>query len=107
MKKEKKKTKWIKFRHHVVRFLVYGGLRAYFRLGCGIKMENFKDQGKRQYLVLMNHQTGYDQFFVSMVLKGPVYYVASEDLFSNGLSSRLIKYAVAPIPIKKQATDAS
>ena len=42
---------------------------------------------------------------VGMAFKGPVYYVASEDLFSNGFVSKLIKFLVAPIPIKKSTTD--
>ncbi|MBO4940067.1 MAG: 1-acyl-sn-glycerol-3-phosphate acyltransferase [Clostridia bacterium] len=106
MSKAKKKTKWVTFRHRVIRNIAYVVLYPYFRMKCGIKIEKFKNQGKRRYLVLMNHQTGYDQFFVGMVLKGPVYYVASEDIFTNGWISRLLVWAVAPIPIKKQATDA-
>ena len=40
-----------------------------------------------------------------MTLRGPVYYMATEDIFSNGWISKVIKYLVAPIPIKKQTTD--
>ena len=40
-----------------------------------------------------------------MAFKGSVYYLASEDIFSNGWVSSLIRYLVAPIPIKKQAAD--
>ena len=53
----------------------------------------------------MNHQTAFDQFFLGMAFKGPIYYIASEDLFSNGFVSTLIRFLVAPIPIKKQTTD--
>jgi 1-acyl-sn-glycerol-3-phosphate acyltransferase len=106
MEKRKKKAKWVVFRHRVIRNLIYPFLYAYLRLKTGIKFERFKDQDNRQYLLLMNHQTGYDQFFVSMVMKGPVYYVASEDIFTNGWISKLLVWAVAPIPIKKQSTDA-
>ena len=42
-----------------------------------------------------------------MTLKGTVYYMATEDIFSNGWISKVIKYLVAPIPIKKQTTDIS
>ena len=35
----------------------------------------------------------------------PVYYVATEDIFSLGWVSRLIRWLVEPIPIKKQTTD--
>lgn len=100
-----KKNKWIKFRHKIVRNIVYYVLYPYTRLKYNIKIDKFKDQGKRAYLILMNHQTGFDQFFVGMTFKGPVYYVASEDIFSLGFVSKLIKYLVAPIPIKKQTND--
>ena len=53
----------------------------------------------------MNHQTAFDQFFVGIAVDGPIYYLASEDLFSNGWVSSLIRYLVEPIPIKKQTTD--
>ena len=98
-----KKKKWIKFRHRVISTLAYPFLKVWACCKYKIKIKRCKKRG--QYLILANHQTGFDQFFVGLTFKNPVYYVASEDLFSNGLSSRLIKYAVAPIPIKKQATD--
>ncbi len=101
----KKKKKWMKFRHRVVRNLVCAVLLPYSKIKYGIKTDRFKEQGKRAYLILFNHQTAFDQFFVGMSFRGPVYYVASEDLFSKGWVSSLIRWLVAPIPIKKQATD--
>jgi ribosomal protein S27AE len=53
----------------------------------------------------MNHQTSYDQFFVAEAFDNPVYYIATEDIFSMGLVSKLICWLQAPIPIKKQTTD--
>lgn len=97
--------KWIKFRHKVVRNILFGTLGVYSRLRYRIKIEKFKEQGDRQYLILFNHQTAFDQFFVGMSFRKPVYFMASEDLFSNGFVSSLIRYLVAPIPIKKQSTD--
>lgn len=105
MKKEKKDGKWLKFRHRVVRNIVYCVLRPYVHFKYGIKIEKFKEQEKRPYLILLNHQTPFDQFFVGMTFKGPVYYMATEDIFSLGWISSLIKYLVEPIPIKKQTTD--
>jgi len=109
MLKEKQKTKktkkWMKFRHRVVRNLAFCVLYPYSKWKYGITVEKFKDQGERPYLILFNHQTAFDQFFVGMAFKGPVYYVASEDLFSMGWVSNLIRWIVAPIPIKKQTTD--
>ncbi len=80
-------------------------LKPYSYIKYRIKIEKFKEQGNRQYLVVFNHQTAFDQFFVGMAFKGPIYYLASEDLFSNGFVSDLIRWLVAPIPIRKQTTD--
>ena len=103
--KKKKQKKWMKFRHRVVRNLAFCVLYPYSRWKYGITVEKFRQQGNRPYLILFNHQTAFDQFFVGMAFKGPVYYVASEDLFSMGWVSNLIRWVVAPIPIKKQTTD--
>lgn len=105
-KKGQKKQKWVRFRHRVIRNIAYIFLYPYVKLKYHIKIQPFKEQGNRRYFILFNHQTALDQFIVGASFKGPVYYVASEDLFSNGWISRLLSWAVAPIPIKKQATDA-
>ena len=101
----KNDNRWIRFRHTVVVNILRCTLGIYTRIKYGIKIEKFKDQGDRPYLILMNHQTAFDQFFVGMTFRRPVYYMASEDLFSMGWVSRLIRWLVAPIPIRKQATD--
>ena len=100
----KNKT-WVKRRHGIVRAIANAVLSPYARIKYGVKIEKFKEQKGRQYLIVTNHQTAFDQFFIGMVFKGAVYYVASEDLFSKGWISSLIRYLVAPIPIKKQTTD--
>ena len=105
MKKKKKDTKWRKWRHLAVRNIAYCIVRPYVHFKYGIKIEKYKEQEKRPYLILLNHQTPFDQFFVGMTLRGVVYYMATEDIFSNGWISKVIKYLVAPIPIKKQTTD--
>lgn len=101
----KRKKKWMKFRHHVVRNLLYAVMYPYCRLKFGVTIERMKNQQKRPYLILLNHQTVFDQFFVGIAFKGPIYYVATEDIFSLGWVSSLIRYLIAPIPIKKQTTD--
>lgn len=102
---KKKQKKWLRYRHRVVRNIIYAILRPYIWLTYGLKRERFAEQGNRAYLILMNHQTAFDQFFIGMAFRGPVYYVASEDLFSNGWVSSLIRFLVEPIPIRKQTTD--
>ena len=106
MKQKKKKNKrWTKPRHKVVRVLLDIPISLLCRIRYGVKITKFKDEKKRPYLILYNHQTAFDQFFVGAALKQPIYYLATEDLFSNGWVSSLIKYLVEPIPIKKQTTD--
>lgn len=101
----KKTKKWVRFRHRVVTAVIRPFLGVYTRWKYGITFEKFHNQGDRPYLILMNHQTGFDQFFVGYMFRNPVYYVASEDIFSMGWVSDLIRWLVEPIPIKKQTTD--
>ena len=101
----KEKKQWIKFRHRIVVPLVHFFFGPYVRWKYHIKIETFRQEGKRPYLILMNHQTGFDQFFVGMSFRQPVYYIATEDIFSMGWVSDLIRWLVEPIPIRKQTTD--
>ena len=101
----KKEQKWIKKRHRFFTELARVFFGPIARRMYRAKPEPFKAQGDRAYLVLYNHQTPFDQFFVGMSFKGPMYYVATEDIFSKGALSSFLRYAVAPIPIVKSTTD--
>ncbi len=105
--KTKSKTKqWIKPRHKVIITLVAPFIFFWAKRKYHIQVVKSKELRKRQCVVLMNHQTGFDQFFVSLSMyPRHAYFVASEDIFSLGFLSRLLRWAVAPIPIKKQTTD--
>ena len=105
MKKKTQKKKWTSRRHLFMRNLTNPFFSFFAWLIYGAKVDRFREAKKRQFLILFNHQTDYDQFFVGMAFPGAVYYVASEDLFSNGFVSSLLRFAVAPIPIKKSTTD--
>lgn len=105
MSKKNKKNKWVKKRHTIIKNIVYLFFSFITKLKYRAKITKFKGDRKKQYLILMNHQTAYDQFFVSLAFPMHVYYLASEDLFSKGFLSSLLCWAVAPIPIKKQVTD--
>ena len=99
-----KKKKWIMKRHAVITEVARAVLGPYTRWKYGVDVQKFKEQGDRQYLIVMNHQTVFDQFFVGLAFRGPLYFIATEDIFSNGWVSTLIRYLVAPIPITKQTT---
>ncbi len=105
--KQKKKKPWIRKRHQIVRNIALFVLYLVIRIKYGIRPKKYLEEGKRNYLILYNHQTAFDQFFVGMSFRQHLYYMASEDLFSKGFLSTLIRYLVAPIPIKKQSTDIS
>ena len=101
----KEKKRWLRFRHRVVVMLIHIFFGPYVRWKYHVQIEPFHEEGNRPYLILMNHQTGYDQFFVGLTFRQPVYYIASEDIFSIGWVSDLIRWLVAPIAIRKQTTD--
>ena len=103
--KKKKSKKWIQLQHKTLVPFLRELVRPIF---CGlyhIKVERFKEENGRPYLVLANHQTGFEQFFPTFAFKQHLYYVASEDIFSMGWLSKIIEWLAAPIPIKKQVTD--
>ena len=100
-----KKQKWVKKRHAVIIRIIAPFFHLFLKLKYGVRIEKFDRENGRQYLVLFNHQTASDQFFVSISFKKHVYYIASEDIFSKGFISSLLRFAVAPIPIKQQTTD--
>ena len=104
---EKKKSvkKWTTPRHQVVRHVLYPLIVFLVWLLYGLKVTKFKEENNRQYLILSNHQTGFDQFYPSAAFRRPIYYVASEDIFSMGFLSKVIIWLQNPIPIKKQVTD--
>ena len=102
----KKKTKsWIRPRHKVIRTILYYTLGTYCKLRYNAKVEKFKEWEDRPYCILLNHVTPFDQFFVGMSVKGNIYYLATEDIFSLGWVSDLIRWLINPIPIKKQTSD--
>lgn len=101
---EKTKT-WTHPRHGVVTAVLKFLLGPFCRWRYNISIEPFTAQGDRPYLILYNHQTPFDQFFVALAFRGTVYYMATEDIFSLGWLSTALRWLVNPIPIRKQTTD--
>ena len=100
----KEKKTWHRARHDVFNALIRWIISPVSRIRYGVRVE--KRQDKRQYLIMMNHQTPFDQFFVNMALpKQMVYCVGTEDLFSNGFISQVIRFVMSPIPFKKSTSD--
>ena len=102
---EKKKKKWIRTRHRVIWTVGEFLLKPWNRFLFGADIDPFPAQGDRNWLILANHQTPYDQFFIGTTFRRPVYYLASEDLFSKKWITAVIRWGVEPIPIVKNTTD--
>ena len=69
------------------------------------KIKKFNGLKGRNFVILFNHQTPFDQFFVLSAFKGAIRLLSTEDVVSNGKISHLLKYAYGIVPIKKHTTD--
>ena len=96
---------WIRTRHRIISILLYPVIWLIVFLRYGVRPERFRGPEKGPYLILYNHQTPLDQFFVGLSFPGAVYYLATEDIFSNGWTSVLLRWLTAPIPIRKEVLD--
>ena len=84
-----------RFLYHIIKWPV----KAIFGYTC----EN--DSLSEPTLVVSNHVTDVDFFFVALGLKGShIYYVASEHMMNWGWVSKLIHWLVAPITRRKGTT---
>lgn len=101
----KKSKKWARTRHEVVWFLLFQIFSLWAKLRYRAKVDSFRKYSKTPCVLLYNHVTGFDQFFVAISFGRPVYFVATEDIFSNGFISKLLRFLVAPIPIRKHTVD--
>ncbi len=97
------RTKWVKRRHRAI----FAFLRVIFRWHTKLKY-NFtaiKTNITGPAIVMCNHATTLDPFFVSLSFKRPVYFYASDDLFNIKFVSPIIRYLAAPIPKSKSVKD--
>ena len=96
-----------RFRHQVVFFLLRPLFRIFVYFKFSYKGKRYKsDKGyKGPYLILSNHALAMDPFLMAMSFKMPIYYVASDMIFSIPFWSKVIKYLVSPIPKTKYRSD--
>ncbi|MHB1452626.1 MAG: lysophospholipid acyltransferase family protein [Saccharofermentanales bacterium] len=59
----------------------------------------------RPYILVSNHVCNYDPILVGFSFKDVIYYIASDHLFRMGLVSRLLVFAISPIPRAKATTE--
>lgn len=99
-----KKQKWVKTRHKIIMSIVRFILRIITKFKYNFKYKKFKNQ-KTPHIILYNHQTVWDQFFVGLICNNKTYFVMSDDLASIRFVSPLLKWLLNPIPYKKASTD--
>ncbi len=102
--KREKKEKWTRPRHRASIIFLKTVFFFAFRFKYHLKSDKVKD--KRPYLILFNHQTFWDQFFILPSLKSnKIYYLMSDDFDSMGFFSKIIRFTLKCIPFKKSSSD--
>lgn len=95
--------KWVKNRHKRVFAFLRILFKPFTKLRYNYTFE--KSDIKGPCLILCNHSTTLDPFFLSLSFRFPVYFFTSDDLFNIKFISPIIKYLVAPIPKSKSQAD--
>lgn len=90
-------------RHRLIYRLAYHIIDWPIRMLFGYTCEN--DKLEEPALIVSNHVTDVDFFFVAIALHGShIYYVASDHIFRLGWISRILNWLVAPISRRKGTT---
>ena len=102
----KKNKGWHRARHDFYFRLIRPFFKLYIKSKYDFQSDKL-DNKKRPYLIIFNHQTAHDQFFMYYMCKHTVYFVASDDLLTMGGFSKFLTHVCGIIPIKKNTTDAA
>lgn len=66
-----------------------------------------KSDLKPPFIVLGNHTTDYDAFFIAKSFSTPLYFVMSDHVSSIPVVGKIIRHLLCPIPITKSTADVS
>lgn len=95
-----------RFRHRVVFAVFKPWFRLYVKLRFNFKAHIYKKTDfDGPFLVLSNHVMAFDPIFMGLSFQEPIYYVASDMIFSIKYASAMLKYLVSPIPKTKYRSD--
>jgi len=94
-------------RHQFVFSLLRPVFNLVYRILYNVHTHKFRPEAGQRgpYLVLSNHVTNPDPFFICGCLTFPVSFVASDHIFRLGFLSRAMTWLVDPIPKLKAASD--
>lgn len=105
MEKKKKKAKWVKKRHVIIRFFLIVFVWPILRMMYGYKYEKKKLKKNEKYIILANHQTTLDPVFVGVSFNKPLYYVSNDDLLHQKFKSKLLSFCFGIIGKAKGKSD--
>lgn len=95
-----------KFRHNVVFTLLRPIVAMIFYFKYHFKGEKFKSKDiKGPYLILGNHTQALDPLFLATSFREPIFFVASDMIFTKPVLSKIMSYLVSPIPKAKYKAD--
>ena len=98
------KKKHVKFRHR----FYFSTLRPVVRIIARkfhFKTKTQKLDKKQNYLILSNHQGYLDPAFIALTIKRPIYFIASDTLYSNKWYQRLLFHCFGLIKKRRGTAD--
>lgn len=101
------KRKFVKNRHQILTSVGRVIASPFVRWKLHYRMQPYDLSSLGPCLIVSNHVTPFDPIFLTDTVARPIYYIASDIIFSNGLISRVLEYCFAPIPKSKSQTDIS
>lgn len=102
-----KNNKWCRNRHKVAYAILRPIVGFVVRMMYGFKPKKYKLDKKKGYFILSNHQALLDPIFLALSFNKPIYFVATDNLFTHKHISRILRYFLNPIPKRKAAIDAT
>ncbi|MFW5842165.1 MAG: lysophospholipid acyltransferase family protein [Bacillota bacterium] len=96
-----------RLRHTITFWLLKPFIYGYLKLKYRAKVKKYKPPKNEHgpYLILSNHVLNWDPFLLANSFRFPIFYVASDMIFSIPFWSKVIRYLVSPIPKTKYRSD--
>lgn len=100
--KRKKEVSW---RHRFWFAFLRVVLTPFIKLKYHYKAPKYKLKKKQPFLILSNHTIHIDSLILASSFNFPIYFVATEQIFNLGFTSKLLKHLVNPIAKTKSLSD--
>lgn len=97
--------KHVKFRHRFFFAVARPIARIFLARKYHFKTKAIKTEKGKNYLILSNHQSFLDPAFIALTIKRPIYFIATDALYSQKWYLRLLFYCFGPIKKRKGSAD--